>query len=507
MIALPRRLLPQIALAALTIAVFAASLGAPFYLDDYALLADPAVTEPGGWRLLLSLERTRPLTYLTFRLNYRIGGASPAGYHAVNLLLHVAAVLLLFGVLRRLLPLRAAWIAAFLFALHPIQTEAVVYVFARATLLMAVLCLAAWRAWLDEKPWRAAAWFAFGLLAKEECAAFPLLLLLLDRARGRRELRWRPAAAMLALAAAAGGRVAWVLAQSAESGAGAGSVYSPWEYFAAQGPVIWRYLRLLVIPYGFTVDPQIAVPGAPVAAIAWLALAAAAFAALRRFAGPGPGFWFLGGLLLLLPSSSIFPADDLAADRRMYLPLAAFAPAAALLLGRMNRKVLTAAGLALVLVTASRVAVWRSARTLWAEAVERAPAKVRPRIQLSRALEANEAIGVLEEARRLFPGDARISAELGRRYLEIGDPARALESFGRALALEPANPAAWNNRGAALLALGQREAARQDFEAALERDPCFAPAYENLAKLGIRRTPPSACAACVAPGDRQPAER
>ncbi len=494
MIALRRRYLPGIALAALTTAVFAGSLGAPFHLDDHALLADPAVTGAGGWGLLFRLEQTRPLTYLTFRLNYQLAGPSAAAFHAGNLLLHVAAVLLLLDVLGRLLPPRAAWIAAFLFALHPIQTEAVVYVFARAALLMTVFCLLALRAWLDEKPWRAAAWFALALLAKEECAAFPLLLLLVDRARGRPEFRWKPVAAMLALAVAAGARVVYVLAQSAESGAGAGSVYSPWEYFAAQGPVIWRYFRLLVIPYGFTVDPEIAVPGAAVAVGAWLALAVAAFASLRWFRGLRPGFWFLAGLILLLPSSSVFPADDLAADRRMYLPLAALAPAAALMLRRVSWKALSAIGLALALVTVSRGNVWRSERALWAEAVERAPGKVRPRIQLSRALPADQAIEVLEKARRLAPEDARVQTELGRRYLETGEPGRSLEAFGRALALEPGNPAAWNNRGVALLALGQRDAARQDFENALKRDPCFDPAYENLAKLGVSAIPPGHCA-------------
>ena len=78
---------------------------------------------------------------------------------------------------------------------------------------------------------------------------------------------------------------------------------------------------LLVVPYGFTVDPDIRVPPVWLGVLAWIAIAALAVAAWRYRA------WALAGLILLLPSSSIFPAADLAADRRMYLPLFAFAAA------------------------------------------------------------------------------------------------------------------------------------------------------------------------------------
>ena len=61
----------------------------------------------------------------------------------------------------------AALMATAIFALHPLQTEAVAYVFARATLLATLFCLLAWRDWLAENHWRADGWFLLGLLAKE----------------------------------------------------------------------------------------------------------------------------------------------------------------------------------------------------------------------------------------------------------------------------------------------------------------------------------------------------
>src|SRR5581483_4502527 len=102
---------------------FGASLGSGFHLDDYAILANPGVRA--------ALASPQPLTNVTFWLNYQVGGADPLGYHALNLLLHIGAVLLAFECLRRAIPERAAWIAAALFAVHPLQAETVDYVSAR----------------------------------------------------------------------------------------------------------------------------------------------------------------------------------------------------------------------------------------------------------------------------------------------------------------------------------------------------------------------------------------
>jgi Flp pilus assembly protein TadD len=76
--------------------------------------------------------------------------------------------------------------------------------------------------------------------------------------------------------------------------------------------------------------------------------------------------------------------------------------------------------------------------------------------------------------------------------LESGDAAQALAEFGRALALAPTNARHIQNRGAALLALGQSEAAKADFLRALQRDPCLKPARENLVRLGVQ-PPPDTC--------------
>ena len=99
------------------------------------MLLDPYVVSPGfGWGIL-RLMQTRPLTYITFHWNYLASGAMPWGFHLVNLLLHAGNAVLVLLIGRRMLRESLAWLAAALFAIHPLQTQAVNYIFERATLL------------------------------------------------------------------------------------------------------------------------------------------------------------------------------------------------------------------------------------------------------------------------------------------------------------------------------------------------------------------------------------
>ena len=288
---------------------------------------------------------------------------------------------------------------------------------------------------------------------------------------------------MLALSLAAGARVVWATAVTPGAPAGFQAGISPGRYLLAQGPVILRYLQLLAVPYGFTVDPDMRV-AAWVAVLAWVILGAALVLLLRRAGSQAWVTWAVAGLLLLIPSSSIFPAADLAVDRRMYLPMFAFAAAAGLLLARVRSwAAMGAIGVVLAGLSMERSYVWMSDARLWSEAAERAPAKMRPKIQLARALPAAKALDLLGKAREQYPYEAAIPAETGRILLAEGQPDAALAEFGRALALNPGDARYVNNRGAALMALGQMEAARADFERALRMDPNLAEAKENLARL------------------------
>ena len=458
----------RLLLLAAALIAFGASLGSGFHFDDYDIFSHTALQSSRGWLEIWSLRQTRPLTFLSFWLN----GRDPVVLHAVNLVLHLAAVLLVFECLRRLLPEGTALLAAAIFAAHPLQAEAVDYIWGRSIVLAAVFCFASLLCWLTGRRWLAVACFAAALLAKEEAAAFPLVMLWIDRKRGRGKI-----ALMLALSLAAGARVIYALAITPGAPAGPQAGISPWHYFLAQGTVLWRYMRLLVAPFGFSVDPQIAVPSPWVGLAGWAAILAILFIKeLGRIR-----YCWMAGIVLLLPSSSIFPAADLAADRRMYLPMFAFAAAIALVLERVSWRWVVVAVFAALSV--GRTYVWMSDERLWREAVEAAPDKVRPKIQLSRDVPPAEALALLRDAARLAPNDPAVAAETGRVLLASGQPASALSAFGRALALAPHDAMNFNNRGAALAALGQSAAAKQDFERALAIDPKLEAARENLKKL------------------------
>jgi len=177
----------------------------------------------------------------------------------------------------------------------------------------------------------------------------------------------------------------------------------------------------------------------------------------------------------------------------MYFPMIGFAACAGLLLARVQHNFVVAPLILLAGLSVARTSVWRTEESLWADAMAKAPAKIRPRIQLARAVQPERALPILEQAERIAPNDSLIPSEEGRIYLNLGRPDRALPRFGRALALSARSVEALNNRGVALLALDQKEAARADFERALAIDPCQFSARLNLLRLGVRKPLPPEC--------------
>jgi hypothetical protein len=463
------------------LAAFGGCVFAAFVFDDFALFSDSPVALPARW--IDCFRQTRPLTALAFWLNDALFGRSPVSWHVVDLLLHLLVVALVFDVLRKLIGDRAGFIAAAIFAVHPMMTEPVAYVFARATLLAALFSLLAMRSWIAGRYWLSAPWFAVAMLAKEECAALPLALILLPLpSRDHRE-RLYPFVAMLVVALCIGVRALLAGAAIQGSGVGAHAGISPLAYLASQGVVIWRYLRLFVIPWGFSIDPSLTQPPLWVAVLAWGALAGLCLIPFRA------RFWFLLGLLLLAPSSSILPAADLAADRRMYLPMIAFCACAGVLLESVDRRAIAAILLGLIAISIRYSILWTNPESLWSEARRLAPGALRPRIQLARALPPERGLEELKDA----PDNELIATERGRLFLTIGRPAEALSAFGRALSLNPSGARAISNRAVALAALGSRDAAIAEFQRALEHEPCLSDARENLSKLGVQSATPEIC--------------
>lgn len=490
----------------LVLAAFGPTLTSSFHFDDYALLSDPAVTSPAGYWQVFRLEQTRPLTYFTFWLNYQFGKEDPRGYHALNLLLHLAACWLASLVFPRVLPsAQAAVWAVAIFALHPLQTEAVAYVFGRATLLAALLCLVCWKAWIDGRRGLAVVCFAAALLAKEEAAAFPLFLLGWEWVFGDRRMRMSkrtlgPVAAMLVLVALAAARLFYAGRVTAGSGFAFGlGPITPENYLLTQARSFWEYARLVFVPVGlnFDYDFLLSTGFDRATLLAWVALAVAAAAAALGLRKQPHLYWFLGGLLLLAPTSSFVPLADLIAERRMYLPLVSFSLLLGFWLDRALKnapgaaKYLAPLALALVLaaVSSGRGRVWQSEESLWRDTVAKSPGKARPKLQLARALAEKgpvatpERLALLQQAREIAPGNPDAALELGVFQLQTGSPAEALAEFERAAATEPDNAQIQANRGAALYLLERLPEAEAAFQNALEMDGCNFDARNNLILL------------------------
>ena len=119
-------------LALVTILAYQPAWQAGFIWDDDVYVTNnPLLTAPDGlrriWFSLDSPSQYFPLTYTVFRIEHALWGLMPAGYHWINILLHAANALLVWRLLQRL-SVPGAWLAAAIFALHPVQVESVAWV-------------------------------------------------------------------------------------------------------------------------------------------------------------------------------------------------------------------------------------------------------------------------------------------------------------------------------------------------------------------------------------------
>lgn len=164
-------LLRGAALLALVIVAYIPALSAGFIWDDDAYVTENALlTAPDGlWRIWFSTHTQSqyfPMVYTTLRMEHALWGLNPVGYHAVNILLHGANVLLVWGLLRRM-EVPGAWLAAAIFGLHPVHVESVAWVTElknTESTLFYLLAIVAWlRFWAPRSTAQRWAWYALAL--------------------------------------------------------------------------------------------------------------------------------------------------------------------------------------------------------------------------------------------------------------------------------------------------------------------------------------------------------
>jgi protein O-mannosyl-transferase len=471
------------------------------------VLSPPATAGVGG----------RPVVNLSLAVNYALGGRTVQGYHALNLAIHILAGLTLFGVARRTLlrqvlrgrfdtsAPRLALAAAVLWAVHPLQTEAVTYVSQRAESLMGLFYLLTVYCFIrGTESVRSGLWFTLSLVAcllgmasKEVMVSAPLLVLLYDRtfvAGSFREAwtrRWR---LYLALAGT------WLLlghlmTDLPHRGVGYGLGVTWWAYALTECQVIMRYLRLAVWPYPLVFDYgtdimiRHAVEAAPYALILLL-LVAGVVVALKRWPTIGfVGAWFFA---ILAPTSSVVPvANQPMAESRMYLPLATVIVLVVLgihaLVARRSMVVFSAVALGLGFLTARRNEDYRSGLSIWSDTVAKRPNNVRALNNLGFVLadagRAREAIARYEQALRLKPDFAPAHLNLGNALSRMGRLPEAVQHYEEALRLKPDYAEAHYGLGNALTRAGRAREAVAHYEEALRLRPDYPEAHNNLGLL------------------------
>jgi protein O-mannosyl-transferase len=425
--------------------VYANCINKTFIFDDDAWVVDVANLD--NPREYLKSIQGRPLLGLTNLALHNLGRNNPVGHHVLNVFIHLAATLTLYGLIRRSLlrPRFAgrfagrapylAFAAALLWMLHPLQVQCVTYIIQRgesmAGLFYLLILYAMLRAdeteELEAYRWRRFAWYAFavaslilGYASKEIMASAPGAVILFDRIflaksiRGMIRRRWIFYLFFLLTWAAF---TAWHLTRAKESEGGIGfgmEAVTPLKYALTETGVILYYLQISVWPRGLVIDYQ-SWPWmeTPSSAMPELAITGGMLLAtlVLLFWRPAVGFvcaWFF---IALAPTSSVLPIVDAVFEHRMYLSLASVTILIVLLADRVLRSVklgpdgfefirsrssqeasdcrpyaLAAAAIALAVLTFQRNEEYRSRTVVWERAVERMPNSVRARINYSQGL-------------------------------------------------------------------------------------------------------------------------
>jgi Tfp pilus assembly protein PilF len=533
-VAAPRRpfwtAIAALILVFVTAGIYVGRLGGPFLFDDVSGIVDnpsiraiaSALTPPDNTPMA-----ARPLPNLTLAVNYAVAGLNPPAYHRFNLALHCVNAWLAFALVSGLLsrgrfPQRVrersvvvGFIAAMLWAVHPVAVELVLYAVQRTELCAALCYLATlWAVVRSDdarRPpvWYAVAWVACvaGMASKAVMVTAPVLALFLDRAFlagsfGEALRRRRGLYVGLALG--------WVVLALLQAGSPrAGSIGPPsLHYLAAQSEIVPRYLLAVLTAHGNVLDYGMLVADQTYGnSFTYLFTGTLVMAALvGTFTHPRLGYvgtWVFG---ILAPSSSIVSLpSEIGAERRIYLPalavvvlivLAVHAVVDRVASARRGASVAVAVVLVAVVVVAlgarsrSRTEAFACGRAFWETAARERPQNPRAHYNLGEAYreggEMGKAVVAYEEALSVDPDYRRALVNLGGALVRLGRPAQALEPLERAVELAPGDFGAHYNLATALILTGDPAGARAHLERAVAIEPGHRRARARLEQIQTR---------------------
>jgi tetratricopeptide (TPR) repeat protein len=474
-----QRILPPLALVAAALAAHGNVLGNGFVWDDKFIVVENPDTRSLDRlpTVLLSPDEMkpyyRPLTRASFLVDYSVFGLDSRAYHLVNLLLHIAAVLLLYLLGLKLFQAPApAFFAALLLAVHPIHCEAVAFVSARNNIFALCFSLLSMIFFIDATEKRSharaalsAAAFSCAVMSKEP--GFMVLALLglwlfVPSLPGHDAGPRRWTLLLPHLAAVAAYFVLRSMALGAPVAA-EGVLPGLWTRLAQDYYVLPRYLLLALYPRALA--PYHEVP-AHYATLPWLPFLWGAFAAAVALVVRRPSKASVVGLLWfavnLAPLVGVVPIPSTSmAERFFYIPAAGLWLLAADLLRRASARVpwraLAALGAAAAVALGVRSSLrnrdWRDDLSLFSSAVE------------------------------AEPGSLTAHFNYGNSLKDVGDLAGAEAQWRAALAIAPEDPGTHAQLGTLAAVRGDYASAEQHYRIALHGDPLLAEAHLNLARI------------------------
>jgi hypothetical protein len=491
-------------------AAYAPSLGNGLVWDDRIHVLDNPVVQQARWAEILGRpvgNFHRPVVFASFALESQLVGTAPALMHLTNLVLHAGvACLLLATAVATGVPRGIALAAALLWALQPVQSEAVLYVSGRTDLLAAGLALIALRLHARAAGWSGVAGgcvafagalggFALALGCKESVACVPLAFAVGDRVFARRRgrdaradfLRW------FAYACVLGAWVAWRASLPGQPLQLAWTGDLP-ARLAGTLAAVASYARLLVWPVGLHLErfvaggnPWISGTGLVVALI-WLV------SGLR--ARPAVAFWLAWAAAAYLPTANLLPVYPglppgtvFAAEHFLYLPSAGVFVAAAIAIGTRVPPRFALLLVCLLLPTFAaivwdRARDWQDGETLYRHTLEYAPKSARVRLNLGNLYlergETERAADQFAAGLAAHPSDSDLLTNAGLAWLSLGQIVTAEGALKRVIELAPEDAQAWANLGALYGTTGRFDAARRAYGQALRRGPSNADAQAGL---------------------------
>ncbi len=521
-------------LAAAVVAAHSGALRGGFHYDDiFAIVENPAVHswQPalyfGSSTAVISEAGTagyRPLTVASFAINYRLGALNPVGYLGVNLVLHLAISWMVFILGVRLLgDARWAALSAVLFALHPVNAEAVNYSVARSSLLSTLGALVAFWGWLRWRGGEGSRWMAVGvgafaaaLLSKESAVALLVPLaaydwLGSDSTSGQRGCAFARSAKRLLpfVLTAALFLAAWKIMTWGGISARGPATYPVWAF----AEVVGRSLLLWVWPWPLGLDHPLMFlqrfdPALAAALVlfgaAWLV---AVIVGVRRapFAA-WTSVWIAAGFAPLAPLPWLTTVGLLQENRLTFSAVALAwltAWAAQCLVARLRRGAVgtwavqwVVAPLGLVLVIGAvgldrmRSAVWNDDARLWEEVVNRSPGNLLARINLGSVYmdhkEFDRAESEFNKILAVAPNYARAYYNLGLLALRRDRYEEARGMFLHTAALAPQYADTYHMLGVEAFKRKRWDDARAAYERAVALNPRDAEAHAKLGVLAQR---------------------